>query len=107
MIKDLLGKGSGLFFVGVNIEARFLTDGSFLGKSSITTLLAFVAVTFGVRTLKIKMLIMRVFLVRNSLVLTGFWRGENLTLALLTMFLEMLVLRYSRVPNKRIGSTFF
>ena len=52
LIKDLLGKGSGLFFVGVNIEAKFLTDGSFLGKSSITTLFA-----FGVRTLKIKMLV--------------------------------------------------
>ena len=54
LIKDLLGKGSGLFFVGVNIEAKFLTDGSFLGKSSITTLFA-----FGVRTLKIKMLVIK------------------------------------------------
>ena len=63
LIKDLLGKGSGLFFVGVNIEAKFLTDGSFLGKSSITTLLAFAAVAFDVRTLKIKMLVMRASLV--------------------------------------------
>ena len=63
LIKDLLGKGSGLFFVVVNIEAKFLTDGSFLGKSSITTLLAFVAVSFGVRTLKMKILLIRAFLV--------------------------------------------
>ena len=62
LIKDLLGKGSGLFFVVVNIEAKFLTDGSFLGKSSITTLLVFVAV-FGVRTLKMKILLIRAFLV--------------------------------------------